>query len=425
MTTPARPSLLAVTSETPLPLDTGGHLRTYHLLRMLSTRFDVRLVAPASRSTAGGDAPALAAAGISPRLVPVAPRTVFGEAVKIAGAAARREPYVFFRRHWRGAVARRIREEMQRRRPHVMYLDHLDSLVYASAAPGVPIVVDMHNVYSRLARRAAAEAPGMFRRRYVAREAELIARMERRAVQMAHTILAVSDEEAAYFSDMGAARVIVVPNGVDCAAYDAAPSARTDPPTILYVGSLAWPPNASAARFLACEVLPMVHQSLPEARLVIVGKNPPSELVERSRRDNRLQMAGHAADVSGYFSQSHVLAVPLEAGGGTRLKILEAFAAGLPVVSTPVGCEGIAANNGEHLVVADRSAFASALVELLRRPEWGGELARRARCVARDRYDWTVVGRLACDAVAGATSQTRTRATSLAGLAVSTRVVTP
>ena len=424
MTKTARPALLAVTSETPLPLDTGGHLRTFHLLRILSTRFDLRLVAPASRSTAGGDAPALAAAGISPRLVPVAPRTVVGEAVKIAAAAARREPYVFFRRHWRRAVARRIREEAQRLRPHVMYLDHLDSLVYASAAPGVPIVVDMHNVYSRLARRAAAEASGAFRRRYVAREAELIARMERRAVQMAHTILAVSDEDAAYFSDMGAARVVVVPNGVDCAAY-AAPSARTDPPTILYVGSLAWPPNASAARFLACDVLPIVHQSLPEARLVIVGKNPPSELVERSTRDNRLQMAGHVTDVTAYFSHSHVLAVPLEAGGGTRLKILEAFAAGLPVVSTPVGCEGIAANDGEHLVVADRSAFASALVELLGRPEWASDLAKRARCVARDRYDWTVVGRLACDAVAGATSRTRTRATSLAGLTLPARAVTP
>ena len=81
MTRTARPALLAVTSETPLPLDTGGHLRTFHLLRILSTRFDLRLVAPASRSTAGGDAPALAAAGISPRLVPVAPRTAVGEAV--------------------------------------------------------------------------------------------------------------------------------------------------------------------------------------------------------------------------------------------------------------------------------------------------------------------------------------------------------
>lgn len=415
MTRSARPALLAVTSETPLPLDTGGHLRTYHLLRMLATRFDVRLVAPASPATARDDADVLTAAGVTPRLVPIARRTMVREGLKLVAAAARREPYVFFGRHRHRAVATAIGDEVRRRRPAALYLDHLDSLVYAGAAPGVPLVVDMHNVYSRLARRAAAEATGALRRGYVAREAGLIARMERRAVKVAHTILAVSDEEAAYFSALGASRVVVVPNGVDCAAYAAA-SERTGPPTILYVGSLAWPPNASAARFLACDVLPLVHASLPDARLVIVGKHPPSALVERANRDSRLQVVGLVPDVTPYFSSTHVLAVPLESGGGTRLKILEAFAAGLPVVSTPVGCEGIAANHGEHLVVADRAVFASAIIDLLRRPEQAGAMADRARALARDRYDWTVVGTLASAAVAGATCQTSTRPTTVSAM---------
>lgn len=422
MTTAARPALLAVTSETPLPLNTGGHLRTYHLLRMLGTRFDVRLVAPASRPAAGGDAATLAAAGITPCLVPVGARSVVREAVKVAIAAARREPYVLFGRHRRRAVAGTIRDEAQRRRPQVIYLDHLDSLVYAAAAPGVPIVIDMHNVYSRLARRAAAEAPAALLRFYVAREAELIARMERRAVQVAHTIVAVSEDEARYFSDLGAARVVVVPNGVDCAAYGA-PAVRSGPPTMLYVGSLEWPPNASAARFLASEVLPLVHQSIPDARLVIVGKNPPPELIEQAARDSRLEITGLVADVTTYFSNAHVLAVPLEAGGGTRLKILEAFAAGLPVVSTPVGCEGIAANHGEHLVVADRARFVPALLELLRHPERAAALAHRARALAHDQYDWTVVGQRAGDAVAAAASHTHTRRTSIAALALPTSAV--
>ena len=185
MTASTHSSLLAVTSETPLPLDTGGHLRTYHLLRMLATRFDVRLVAPAGD---GGDtdAHALTAWGITPRLVPVAPRTIVSEAAKAAAAAACREPYVLFRRHFHRAVARAIAEEMQPS-PAVLYLDHLDSLVYAGAARGVPVVVDMHNVYSRLARRAAMEASGVVRRAYVAREAGLIAAMEQRAVEYRRT----------------------------------------------------------------------------------------------------------------------------------------------------------------------------------------------------------------------------------------------
>ena len=157
MTDASRLSLLSVTSETPLPLDTGGHLRTYHLLRLLATRFDVRLVAPAGRG-ADAAAAALTAAGITPRLVPVV-RTLVGEGAKAVVAAARREPYVFFRRHRHRRIARAIADEIQRRRPAAIYLDHLDSLVYAGAAPGVPLIVDMHNVYSRLARRAAAERP--------------------------------------------------------------------------------------------------------------------------------------------------------------------------------------------------------------------------------------------------------------------------
>ena len=305
-------------------------------------------------------------------------------------------------------MTRAIESEIERRRPAVLYLDHLDSLVYAEASRGVPLVVDMHNVYSRLARRAAAEASGIMRRAYVAREAGLIGAMERRAVKMAHTVLAVSEEEAEYFRTLGASRVVVVPNGVDCGAY-AAPQQRTDPPTILYVGSLAWPPNASAARFLACEVLPIVHESLPDARLIVVGRNPPAELVARAKADSRVQVTGLVDDVTGYFSSAHLLAVPLESGGGTRLKILEAFAAGLPVVSTPVGCEGLTARDGEHLVVANRGRFASAIVDLLRSPERAAAMAERARAVARDGYDWTVVGRLGCDAVAGAASPTRKR----------------
>ena len=95
-----------------------------------------------------------------------------------------------------------------------------------------------------------------------------------------------------------------------------------------------------------------------------------------------------------------MLAVPLEAGGGTRLKILEAFAAGLPVVSTPVGCEGLRVAHGEHLIVADRADFAEAILALVGDEDRGTRLAARARGLVRGRYDWRSVGEVACNAVA-------------------------
>lgn len=409
-----RPSLLAVTSEAPWPLDSGGHLRSYHLLRRLAGGFAVRLVAPSGHPRSGqppssgfpsGRSPdearsALHRAGIHARLVAVRARATGSEGIRIGVAAVRREPYVLYARHRHAAIDRAMREEIARRRPDAVYLDHLDSLVYAGAAPGIPLVLDMHNVYSSLVARAAGEARGAVRRAYLRREASLIARMERRAARVAHTILAVSDEDARYFSSLGARRVVVVPNGVDCAAYDRpAFAAPGGPPTIVYVGALNWAPNAAAARFLATDVLPAVRRQIPDARLTIVGRNPDAAMLALDCPDSGVAIVANAPDVVPYFRQSHVLAVPLETGGGTRLKILEAFAAALPVVSTPVGCEGIRAAGGTHLIVAQREGFAAAIIGLLRAPATGWAIAERARRVAREQYDWSVVGAIACAAV--------------------------
>jgi polysaccharide biosynthesis protein PslH len=289
----------------------------------------------------------------------------------------------------------------------VLYLDHLDSLVYADAFPNIPVVIDMHNVYSRLAARMAGES-GIIRRRYLEREAGLLEKMEARAVGIADTILAVSHDEAGYFHRLGAKHVVVVPNGVDCNAFESMPIGnRNGVPTIVFVGGLGWPPNISAAKFLATEVLPAARMRIPNVRLVIVGKDPGPEILALATADRRIEIAGNVADVAPYYRDAHLLAVPLQSGGGTRLKILEAFAAGVPVVSTPVGCEGIEAMPGSHLSVAERPDFADAIVRLLERPDRARVLAVRARELARTLYDWPVVGGRACEAVLSATSRAR------------------
>ena len=407
----------------PWPLDSGGHLRTYHLLRMLAVRFDVRLVVP-ERGNGEDGRPALERAGIRVRPVAVPPRTALSAAFGMVAAAARREPYVLFARHRQGRVKHALRLEVSRERPSVLYLDHLDSLVYAGVAAGVPLVVDMHNVYSRLAARTAAGMTGSVKRRYLASQAGLIERKERSAAHAAHTLITVSDDEARHFSSIGAARVAVVPNGVDCAAFDQLPVDRSGPPTILYVGSLEWPPNVSAACYLARQVLPSVRRRLPEARLALVGKNPTAEVASLAHADDHVEVNGNVIDVRPYFRKAHVLAVPLEAGGGTRLKILEAFAAGLPVVSTAIGCEGIGAVHQEHLIVTDRETCGDAVAQVLLDPSHAADRAQRASSLARRDYDWSVVGRLAADAVAYAASDRRPTPAVLAELAVRTGVPT-
>jgi glycosyltransferase involved in cell wall biosynthesis len=359
-------------------------------------------VAPASPDRAHDSAAALETAGVEAAVILTGKRSLAGESMKALSAVFDQEPYVLFARHRRALVLDALRQEIARRSPLVLYFDHLDSLVYADALPALPVVIDMHNVYSRLAARMAVES-GVIRRRYLERESGLLKKMEERAVAVAHTVLAVSNEEAAYFRSLGARRVVVVPNGVDCDAFSGLRIGdRQGPPTVLFVGALAWPPNAHAARFLATEVLPAVRRQIPDARLTIVGRDPGADILALAQPGSNVEVAANVKDVTPYYQAAHALAVPLESGGGTRLKILEAFAAGVPVISTPVGCEGIDAMPGGHLAVADRADFAAATIRLLARPDRARVLAVRARALVRESYDWRVVGRAACDAVMAA-----------------------
>jgi glycosyltransferase involved in cell wall biosynthesis len=233
--------------------------------------------------------------------------------------------------------------------------------------------------------------------------------MEQRAAQTVDALLTVSDEDARHFEALGPRSLHLVPNGVDCAAYADLPSGRdAASPVILYVGTMSWGPNAAAAEFLAKMMLPRVRAVIPEARVRIVGRDagPP---VTALRRFPGVEVTEGVPDVMPHLREAALLAVPLFSGGGTRLKILEAFAAGLPVVSTPVGCEGLRVVDGEHLVVADHEHFADAVTTLLGDPARARRLAEQGRELVRQRYDWRSVGGAACAAVAEVHARRRAR----------------
>jgi glycosyltransferase involved in cell wall biosynthesis len=396
---PGRPGVLAVTSELPWPLDSGGHLRSFHLLRALARRADVRLVVPVPPG-ASAALSALEGQGLRVVAVPVGPRTRLGETGRVLAARLAGEPYVLYRRHLRADVRRALRAEASRQAPDVLYLDHLDSLLYH--VPGVPAVLDLHNVYSLLVARAAAEQANPLKRLYLRGEARRLARVEQRAVRTADAVLAVSDQEREHFLGLGARSVHLVPNGVDCAAFADLDCGRPGVgPVVLFLGSLSWGPNVEAARFLAQEALARLREKVPDARLVLVGRQPAPDVRGLARLEG-VTVAADVPDVRPYMAQAAVLAVPLLAGGGTRLKILEAFAAGLPVVSTAVGAEGIAAQDGRHLVLASPDDFAGALARLLGDPALRARLAGPARELARQTYDWAGVGAAAADVVCSA-----------------------
>lgn len=389
---------LAVTSEPPWPLNSGGRIRSFHMLKALAAGTDLRLVCPVQPHQREAVEP-LRGRGFSMATPPVGPRTRAGEAGRLIGSLLRREPYVMYRRHAWADLSAVWRAEVHDHRPDVLYLDHLDGLLYRRYAPHVPAAIDLHNVYSLLARRTADEQPGRLKRAFLRREARLLDAIERRAARGCNALFAVSQQEASHFQSLGAKSVHVVPNGVDCAALADLPTGRPpDPPVVLFLGTMSWGPNAAAAKFLAVDVMPKLRGRFPSARLLVVGRDPPADLKALAGA-NGVEVTGGVPDVKPYLLQASLLAVPLDAGGGTRLKILEAFAAGLPVVSTAVGAEGIDAIPGAHLVLAERPAFTAAVIDLLASPDAAIRMTAAARKLARDVYDWDQIGRRAVEVV--------------------------
>ncbi len=190
-------------------------------------------------------------------------------------------------------------------------------------------------------------------------------------------------------------RIRVIPNGVDTSHFHPRPPASPGS-GVLFVGSFPHLPNLDALDHFLAEVWPQVRRRLPGARLTVAGARPPQRVLELDGRDG-IAVAGEVADLAPLYRGHRVLAVPLRAGSGTRLKILEAMACGLPVVSTTIGAEGIEGRPGEHLLVADDPAsFAEAVLTLLTdRSGTAARLADNGRELVLDRYDWDrIAGRL-------------------------------
>ncbi|MBN1283780.1 MAG: glycosyltransferase [Anaerolineae bacterium] len=184
-------------------------------------------------------------------------------------------------------------------------------------------------------------------------------------------------------------RVDVVPNGVDTAKYNLLPYAE-EAPNLLYVGNMGYRPNIDAVVFFCNEVLPLVRREVPGVKLWIVGINPTPEVYALAGDD--VHVTGRVEDVQPYYAMSKVCVVPLRAGGGTRLKILESMALGRAVVSTSVGAEGIDAVDGEHILIGDTAeALAAHTVRLLTDAGLREALARRARELVVSKYDWQAI----------------------------------
>lgn len=183
-------------------------------------------------------------------------------------------------------------------------------------------------------------------------------------------------------------KVDVIPNGVDIEKYQPLPLPPEEvPPSLMFIGSMAYPPCIDAVLYFCSDILPLIRQAITPIELWIVGRNPPTEV--RELNGNGVHVTGVVEDVVPYYQQSTVCVVPLRAAGGTRLKILEAMALGRPVVSTTIGCEGLDVIDGKHLLIADTpDQFAEITVRLLHDRQLYQYISANGRQVVEAHYGW-------------------------------------
>jgi glycosyltransferase involved in cell wall biosynthesis len=261
-------------------------------------------------------------------------------------------------------------------------------------APGsAALIADWHNIESEIMWRYSETAVGFARKAYARRTARLMEDMELRLLEGCDVhVVPSSREREKLLARCPKARIEIVGNGVDVAHYSANLDEPSDRRDVLFVGSMDYHANIGAVIEFADTMWPGILAQHPELRFVIVGRNPPAAVRELAKRP-KIEVTRTVDDVRPWYRSARVVVVPLRTGSGTRLKILEAMAAGVPVVSTRLGAEGLDVIDGANIILAETAQETIAAVDALcTSPEKWRALAEAGRVLVRSQYDWGILG---------------------------------
>jgi glycosyltransferase involved in cell wall biosynthesis len=374
--------ILFLSAWFPHPPSNGSRLRVSHLLRALAPRHEVALLSFADQPDADPSAPALRALC---RSVQVLPRPSFDprawrSRLALLGPRPRSLVATFS-----PAMAGAVRRALAGGACDAVVASELACAAYAPWFGGAPALFEdlelgaLHDQLTQAPRRWRAALMWAKHRRYLR---GLLCHFR------ACTVVSES-ERALLVGVLGGDRAIyVLPNGVAVAEYPAGGTAA-EPDTVIFTGSLRYRPNYDAMRWFVGMVWPRVQRARPAARLLITGAHDDLPLPVATN----VARSGFVDDVRPLLGAAWLAVAPIFAGGGTRVKILEAMAAGTPVVATAKGAEGLDAVAGEHLLIADEpAAFADHVIALLADPARRARLARAGRALVETRYDWRVLG---------------------------------
>jgi sugar transferase (PEP-CTERM/EpsH1 system associated) len=373
------------------PVDKGGRIRTYHMLKRLKRDHHVTYLTlddgeadREARERAEEYCHELAC-------VPHRTRAKFSAGFYAELALNLISPLPYFMKKYESAGMRReIERRASRRRFDVLVCDFLSPSVNVPSKVGAATVLFQHNVEAMIWKRHYEVQKNPLKKAYLYGQWRKAVAFERAECRRFDRVVAVSRDDAEQMrSDYGVRSVEDVPTGVDTEYFRPRGAEKKEPHNLVFTGSMDWLPNEDAIRYFTSEVIPRVKQTLPDVTLTVVGRKPYPGLVELSKRDPSVTVTGRVEDVRPYIERAAAYVVPIRVGGGTRLKIYEAMAMESPVVSTTVGAEGLPLEDGREILLADTpDGFADAVVRVLTDEEFARSLASRAARTVRERFGW-------------------------------------
>jgi glycosyltransferase involved in cell wall biosynthesis len=413
------PRVLFVSSVIPWPLDAGNHIRVYHLLRAAAEVAEITLVCFADSVDDERHLDVLR---------PLVHRTFAVQKDSCGYRRQRRLPRPLqlaqslaeychptmptLLRAWESDDAERLMRTLSEESFDVVWGERLGALQCLRHFPRSRRILDLDDVEHRKLLHKVRQSPLSRLTPFEYVEAAKLRRLELGLTRDRGLDLIVCSElDRARLG--GGPRVHVVPNGVELPEV-VAPVDLAAPPSVVFVGTMSYSPNVDAARFFVETILPLIRAEVPDIVFTIVGKNPAPAV--RQLHDGRhVIVAGGVPSVTPYLQQSRLVVTPIRFGGGTRIKILEAMAHRRPVVSTSIGAEGIDADAGRHLLVADDPrGFAAACTRLLQDRRAADDVAAAGFGLVESRYQWQHIERRVADLV-------RPRSRDGAGVAASVK----
>ncbi len=303
-----------------------------------------------------------------------------------------RTPYSVWR-FWSRKFESQLDQLIARDKFDIVYADTAATAHYAIRAKGkAKLVLNHHNIESLLLLRRADNASNPASRWYLKHQADKMRRWEMKVCPHFDVNLTVSEVDSiALRGHSPDTRCEVIANGTDIDYFR--PNDNVSGYEMIYVGGGTWLPNKDAMSWFVKDIFPKIVKRLPEAIIHVIGRNPPKEVCYAAEKDSRIKMHGFVDDIRPHLARAAVYVVPIRFGGGTRLKILDAFASGKAVVSTSIGCEGIECEDYKHIRIADfPEKFSETVVELLLDSKARQRLEKNARDLVEKIYSWHIIG---------------------------------